>query len=402
MTRTSNQAKITFVLLVLGTVLGLAGIDLVLPAIPSLPNSIVGTLESAQLVLATFAAGTAIGLLVFGELGARFKQGSLLIAALLLYALLSYLATQVNSIEQLIWVRFFQGFASSAPAVFAPGMIRAMFSPRGALKAIGVMGSIESLTPAFAPVVGAWLLSFADWRASFCLTSILATALGLGILFFGRGLFDKQAMLEPKGQQASQSYFSLFSNREFMRQSLSHACTLGGLLVFVFGAPTVITMSLNSELSSFVIMQIIGISLFIISANLSDQLVARFGSESLILFGSSLTAVGCLLILLFSIFGNGDPRWLWLLFAPVNLGLGLRGPPGFYQAVVAAGDNDSRGAALLILFILGFAAIGTAIVAPFISQGLVILGIAASTIACSSVLVLLALKAPHPKRDQTA
>jgi len=351
--------------------------------------------------LATFAAGTAIGLLVFGELGARFKQGSLLIASLFLYALLSYLATQVNSIEQLIWVRFFQGFASSAPAVFAPGMIRAMFSQRGALKAIGAMGSIESLTPAFAPVVGAWLLSFADWRASFYLTSILAMTLGFGILFFGRGLFNKQTQLESSSEKAAQSYLSLFANREFLRQGISHACTLGGLLVFVFGAPTVITVSMNSELSSFVIMQIIGISLFIVSANSSDRLVARFGSEAMILFGSSLTALGCLLILLFSIFGNGDPRWLWLLFAPVNLGLGLRGPPGFYQAVVAADDNDSRGAALLILFILGFAAIGTAIVAPFISQGLIALGIAASSIACSSVLVLLILKAPHHKPDQT-
>ncbi len=402
MNRHSNQAKITFALLVCGTVLGLAGIDLVVPAIPSLPNSIVGTLENAQLVLATFAAGTAIGLLVFGELGARFKQGSLLVAALLLYALLSYLATQVNSIQQLIWVRFFQGFASSAPAVFAPGMIRAMFSQRGALKAIGAMGSIESLTPAFAPVVGAWLLSFSDWRASFYLTSALATALGLGVLFFGRGLINKHSTLEPDSERSQESYRSLFSNREFMRQGLSHACTLGGLLVFVFGAPTVITMSMNSELSSFVVMQIIGISLFIISANLSDRLVARFGSEAMILFGSSLTALGCLLILLFSIVGDGDPKWLWLLFAPVNLGLGLRGPPGFYQAVVAAGDNDSRGAALLILFILGFAAIGTAVVSPFISQGLIVLGIAASTVACSSVLILLILKAPHHEQDQTA
>jgi len=399
MSHTPSQAKITFALLVCGTVLGLAGIDLILPAIPSLPNSIEGTLESAQLVLATFAAGTAIGLLVFGELGARFKQGTLLILALLIYGLLSYLATQANSIEQLIWVRFFQGFASSAPAVFAPGMIRAMFSQRGALRAIGAMGSIESLTPAFAPVLGAWLLSFSDWRASFYLTSVLAIILGLGVLFFGRGLFEKQSTdkqqdADLQEHETPQSYFSLFANREFMRQSLSHACTLGGLLVFVFGAPTVITMSMNAELSSFIIMQLIGISLFIISANLSDQLVTKFGSETMILFGSFLTAFGCLAILFFSIFGNGDPRWLWLLFAPVNLGLGLRGPPGFYQAVVAAGDNDSRGAALLILFILGIAALGTALVAPFISQGLIVLGIATSVIACSSVLIFLTFKTP--------
>ena len=72
MQHTQSQSRITFALLVCGTVLGLAGIDLVLPAIPSLPMSISGSIESAQLVLATFAAGTAVGLLIFGELGARF------------------------------------------------------------------------------------------------------------------------------------------------------------------------------------------------------------------------------------------------------------------------------------------------------------------------------------------
>jgi DHA1 family bicyclomycin/chloramphenicol resistance-like MFS transporter len=393
MPHTTRQAKITFALLVCGTVLGLAGIDLVLPAIPSLPDAITGSLERAQLVLASFAAGTAIGLLVFGELGARFDQRWLLIGSLLLYAALSYLAGQAESINELVTIRWFQGVASSAPAVFAPGMIRSMFDQRGAIKAIGLMGSIESLTPAFAPVAGAWLLTFADWRASFFITAALALALTIAIAFFGGKLLSSRS--DIKRQQKHQaSYFSLFANREFMRQGLSHACTLGGLLIFVFGAPTVIITSMGSDLSTFVIMQLIGISLFIISANLSDRLVMRFGSELMINIGSVLTAFGCLAIYLFSLFGDGDPRWLWLLFAPVNLGLGLRGPPGFYRAVVAAGDNDSRGAALLILFILGIAAGGTAAVAPFISQGLVPLSAAAAAVTLCSVVILAALRAP--------
>jgi Na+/melibiose symporter-like transporter len=188
------------------------------------------------------------------------------------------------------------------------------------------------------------------------------------------------------------SYLSLFSNKEFMRHAMSHACTLGGLLIFVFGAPTVITTTMGGDLLDFNIMQIIGISLFIISANLSDRLVTKFGSDNMILTGSYLTALGCIGILLFANFGNNDPRWLWALFIPVNLGLGFRGPPGFYQAVVAAGDNDSRGAALLILFILGLVAIGTTVVAPFITMGLISLGIASSIVAISSVLFLQLLK----------
>ncbi len=400
MPRSKTQIRFTFAILVCGTILGLAGIDLVLPVIPSLPSAIDGSLEQAQLVLATFAVGTAIGLLVFGELGARFDQRSLLVGALVLYAVLSYLAAQSQTINQLIVVRFFQGLASSAPAVFAPGMIRTLFDQRGALKAIGLMGSIESLTPAFAPVVGAWLLTFADWKASFLITAALALILSVAISLLSVNFVSPG----KRSLKSRASYLSLFLNREFMRQSLSHACTLGGLLIFVFGAPTVITTSLGGDLTTFVTMQLIGISLFIISANISDRLVARYGGEFMILLGSSLTALGCTTIFLFAVFGGGDPRWLWLLFAPVNLGLGLRGPPGFYQAVVAAGDNDSRGAALLILFILGAAAAGTAMVAPFITQGLIPLSGMAAGVTISAVVFLILLKAPttsHQGKNRT-
>jgi len=94
-------AALLFCLVVAGTVIGLAGTDLVLPAIPGLPDSLEGSLESAQLVLAGFTAGTATGLLVFGELGARYDQKKLLIAALAGYCMFSWLATVSNSITEL-------------------------------------------------------------------------------------------------------------------------------------------------------------------------------------------------------------------------------------------------------------------------------------------------------------
>ena len=49
--------KLAFGLLVLGTVLGLAGTDLILPAVPALPETLGGTQAVAQLVLAAFVAG---------------------------------------------------------------------------------------------------------------------------------------------------------------------------------------------------------------------------------------------------------------------------------------------------------------------------------------------------------
>jgi DHA1 family bicyclomycin/chloramphenicol resistance-like MFS transporter len=64
-----RSPRLAFALIVAGTVLGLAGTNLVLPAVPSLPAALGGTLGQAQLVLAAFVAGSACGLLLFGERG---------------------------------------------------------------------------------------------------------------------------------------------------------------------------------------------------------------------------------------------------------------------------------------------------------------------------------------------
>jgi len=375
-------AALLFCLVVAGTVIGLAGTDLVLPAIPGLPDSLEGSLESAQLVLAGFTAGTATGLLVFGELGARYDQKKLLIAALAGYCMFSWLATVSNSITELSVFRLFQGFMAAAPAVFAPGMIRTLFDERGALRALGLMGSIESVVPALAPVVGAWLLTYFDWRVSFYITA--ASALILTCLWV-MVPYPREA---PAGIARHGNYLTLLASPVFQRYSLSQAFTLGGLLIFVFGAPTIMTVTMSGTLSDFVTMQVIGISFFIVCTNLSHRVVDRLGDDRTIMLGSLLCAGGTLSILIYGLLFEPDPRVIWFLFSFVNAGLGLRGPPGFYLAVIASGDNDARGAALVGLSVFLTVAAGTAALAPFIALGLVPLAGLASLVSVASVVVL--------------
>ncbi len=388
-----SRESFLFFILICGTVLGLAGTDLVLPAIPTLPASLPGSIEQAQLVLAAFVGGTAIGLILFGELGARFDQRWLLLVSFLLYGATSYAATSVATLQQLIFVRALQGLCCSAPAVFAPGIIKAIFSEQGALRAIGFMGSIESLTPALAPVLGVWLLSSFGWKSSFFLTSALALLLAA----IWAAVFARVPIV--KADINHDGYRPLFQNPEFLKQTLSHSATLGALLIFVFGAPTVIVNSMEGDLSDFIVMQIIGISLFIITANSTHWWVAKYGRDKIIWVGSLLTAIGCLSIFCYALTGINDPRALWVLFIPVNVGLGLRGPPGFHKAIIAAGENDARGSALLILCILGTAAIGTSVTAGFIRDGLTPLSLVASAVAVSSVLFLSLIKS-HPRTDE--
>jgi MFS family permease len=370
-------------LLVSGTILGTAGTDLVLPAVPALPEALDGTEALAQLVLAAFAAGTACGLLLFGALGARVDQRTLLLVSLAAYAAASLVAALAPDLRVLVGLRFVQGLTSAAPAVFAPGMIRALFDEQGALRAMGLLGSIESLTPAFAPVLGAWLLTFADWRASFVLLGVLSVAL-VAAIALQRHRFPAQ-----RDDARHVGWLTLLVHLPYLRYALSQAGILGALLVFVFGAPAVIVGSLGGELSDFVVMQVAGISTFIVAANLAGHVALRVGPEATIAAGSLLSCTGALALLVYAVTGGADPALLPWLFVPMNMGLGLRGPPGFLRAIQAGLGDDARASALVILFVLGIAAGGTAVVAPFITDGLLPLTATAATLSVAGCLVLL-------------
>jgi MFS family permease len=101
----STRHPLILALIVSCTVLSIAGTDLVLPAVPSLPVLLGGSPEEAQYVLAAFTAGAAGGLLLFGELGARLDQRLLLVASLLAFGTISALCCLSSSLHELIWLR---------------------------------------------------------------------------------------------------------------------------------------------------------------------------------------------------------------------------------------------------------------------------------------------------------
>ena len=374
--------------IIAGTVLGLAGIDLVLPSVPDFPKLFDTSTARSQFVLAAFVAGSMAGLISFGSLAVHIGRRRLFIGSLLAYAVFSLAAAYSFSIETLIGVRFLQGVAASGAAVIAPGLIRHLFSELGAVRAISAMGSIEALVPGLAPIAGAWLHTKYGWTASFLLTSVLVGVICLLVILRPKLL----PSIGTKSNLRPGSYLHLMKNKYYVRYALGHALVLGGLLTFVFSAPAVIIKTMGGTIDDFIYMQMVGVAFYILSANLSGNLVKRLGTEVVIMLGTIVSAVGALALLAYALFGNNEPGDLMYLFWVLNTGLGLRGGPGFLQALVAAHDDDDRAAALMLVAVTGLAAASTAIVAPFIDQGLLALTVATSLIILPALLLMLFIK----------
>ena len=373
--------------IIAGTVLGLAGIDLVLPSVPSMPQIFDTDIATAQLVLAAYVAGSSMGLLAFGALASHFGRRRLFIWSLVAFGGFSLASALVTDIWALICLRLLQGAAASGAAVLAPGLIRALFSELGAMRAISAMGSIESLVPGLAPIAGAWLYASYDWQASFQLTGVLALAICLAVVLAPSLL----PSIGAKAGDAPSSYIRVARNTTFLRYGLSHALILGGLLTFVFSAPAVIIQAMGGTIDDFIIMQAVGVACFIVAANTTGFLVKRFGTENIITAGTIIACLGAMALLVYAATGTSDPAYLPAIFWLLNVGLGIRGGPGFVRALTASHGDDERASALIILATTAIAAIGTAVVAPIIMGGLTALTIATTIIIAPSLVLILAI-----------
>ncbi len=382
-----TASRLTLALVVASTVLGLMGIDLVLPAVPALPDTLGGTLAQSQLVLAAYVAGTCVGLIAYGALGDRASTRALFVGSLLATALVALACAFARHIGTLIALRAVQGAVAAGPAVFAPGIVRASFDERGAVRALGMLGSIEALAPALAPMLGLWLIGLGGWQLGFVVLAGLALLLALAV-----GI---AAPLPQIARRPSGGYLHLLRDTAYLRHALSQALVLGGLLVFVFGMPAVFVHVLGIGLGTFIVMQACGIVTFMLAANATGHLAERFGTERIIWTGTGIAALGSAGLLAYARWwaARGDDARGAALFIPLNGGLGLRGPPGFFRAVVAARGDDARGAALVILFILGITAAGTAIAAPLLQRGLAPVAGIACVLELAALLCLAVLPA---------
>jgi hypothetical protein len=223
----------------------------------------------------------------------------------------------------------------------------------------------------------------------------MIAVLSLGVALLVRALGSSLPV--PPPTRGKGSYIRLLSNKTYVRYALSQACTLGGLLIFVFGAPAMMTRALGLTLNDFILMQVTGIAFFILASNLAGRLADMFEPERMILLGSAISALGLIGLAAYGSTGGMEAWVITALFVPVNLGLGLRGPPGFFRAILTSDGDDARGAALVILFILSTTAAGTAIAAPFVTAGLMPLASIAAAASCLSVLLLFALPRLQPQ-----
>lgn len=171
-------------LLVMTSMIMPLSLDMYTPAVPHMAEHLSTTPALVNLTLVGYNLFFAVGLLVFGPLSDRKGRRPVLLAGLAAYAAGSCLCAIAPSIEVLIAVRIVQALGAGAADAMTNSIVKDSFTEERRQLAISFIQLMFILGPIVAPIVGAWLVMAADWRATFwILTAIGAACTALGLLF---------------------------------------------------------------------------------------------------------------------------------------------------------------------------------------------------------------------------
>ncbi|HXJ07830.1 MAG TPA: MFS transporter [Candidatus Acidoferrum sp.] len=196
----------------------------------------VGLLASA-LALAWAASG-----LIFGAISDRIGRRPVLIPAVFLFSLLSWLSGLARSFVELLFVRTLMGVAEGPTFPTMTSMIEATSEPKNRGRDIGIVVSAGALVGlALAPVLTTQIAARFGWRAAFFVTGIPGMILGLLIWKFVKEPGEAESATLHHAKPSIKDYLSLLRYRNMWLCCLGAVGFMTWLFVMHVFAPLYLT-----------------------------------------------------------------------------------------------------------------------------------------------------------------
>ena len=359
LSRMSSASVRTVLPLAVVTGTSMLAMDLFLPAVPTLQASLGTDVVHAQATVAVFLAGLAASQLLWGEALNRIGPRHCVLIGAAVLVLTSVGCALAGSIEVLLAMRLLQGIAAGAATVVVPSVVRATLSDADAVRGMATVAMIEASVPAAGPVLGAALLTVADWRATFWLIAVVT------LLALPFGARATPARLPGLDTTVRASYADILGNGRFLRLALSHALAFGGLLTFVASSPQLMHRAFGLGAVAFATLQVLGVLSFMGMASQSARVSRRLGLAGAVRAGALFHVAICAALLVVAGFGVLSFAAVAVFWCAFCGAFAIRGPAAFSDALALPPSQMGRASAMMTLALLLAGALGTQIVAPF-------------------------------------
>ena len=219
--------------------IGPLAIDMYLPALPVIASDLSVSIDRVQQTLAIFLGGFAICQLIYGPLSDQFGRRPVLLGGVALYSIISFLCTQVSSVETLMWMRLLQALGGGAAAVVVMAIVRDQFNGREAARIMSLVMTVMVMTPLFAPLLGGWFLLIWSWHSLFWFMGIFGTVVFLWGLIQLQESHPYHLRQDMRPAQMWKNAIKILQHKQAMGYILSSSFAFGVMFAFIAGSPFV-------------------------------------------------------------------------------------------------------------------------------------------------------------------
>jgi DHA1 family bicyclomycin/chloramphenicol resistance-like MFS transporter len=156
--------------------LGAVAVDITIVALPATARALGSDPAQSGLIVTVFLAGFAPGQLLWGFLGDRTGRRRSVLTGLVAYVLATVACALAPSFGWLLAARFLQGIAGAVGPVTGRAIARDYASEIAGARLLALLTAVLGTVPLVAPLIGAVLLAWIDWRSVFWLTAIIGAA----------------------------------------------------------------------------------------------------------------------------------------------------------------------------------------------------------------------------------
>lgn len=213
--------------------------DMYSPALPAMCRFFGCSVSLAQVGLTMGMAGLGAGQIVLGPVSDRYGRKPVLIGSVILFIAGAVASIFSPSIHFFNICRFFQGLGASGGYFLARTVPADVYSGRQLAKLMAIVGAINGIAPASAPVIGGVTADAFGWRGVFVVLAGFALLL-LILTPWVKESLAPSARTSGSIARSVRTYLLLLRDRPFMIHVTFKGVALGLLFAYISASPFIL------------------------------------------------------------------------------------------------------------------------------------------------------------------
>lgn len=216
------------------SMLGFLATDMYLPAFGDMQHDFTSTPGTISASLSLFLGGFACAQIVWGPLSDRFGRKPILLIGLTIFALGCLGMLWVTDVYMMLALRFVQAVGVCAAAVSWQALVVDRYPKTQANKVFATIMPLVALSPALAPLLGAWLIGHFHWRSIFVTLTLITLLLLIGTLQL------KVPEKEKAARVAQPGWLQLLATRVYTGNVLIYSACTASFFAWLTGSPFIL------------------------------------------------------------------------------------------------------------------------------------------------------------------